>query len=94
MVILNKADCEKINTVVDYICEHYGVSVGEIKKKFGLTTEEYDMISDLMMPAIRYHARVRHLETGIRKLIRTYNGEDMETLKDEESDENENLRAS
>lgn len=91
MTILNKADCEKINQVVDYIIQHPKLSVAQIKRKFHLSSEEYDMISDLMMPAMRYSSRVTHLENGIRKLIRTYENQ----VSDYESDdENEDLRAS
>lgn len=102
MTILEKEDCKKINDVVDYILVHTQTSVGDIKEKFHLTKEEYDMISDLMMPAMRWYNRARHYEMGISKLIGRYKEQDRramdemdtEDVDDEEHSEDEDLRAS
>lgn len=55
MKVLCLDDCRKINEVIDYIIDHYNTPIGEIKKRFGLSNEEYDMISELMMPAMRQY---------------------------------------
>lgn len=89
MTILSLDECRKVNEVVDYILTHYSASIGNIKKKFDLTTEEYDMISELMMPAIHYYNRARHLECGIAKLISVYSkqteGDETNELAEEET---------
>lgn len=87
MTVLNKSECDQIVEIIEFIIHHNQVSVADVKKKFNLSSEEYDMISDLMMPAIRYSNRVRELETGIRKLIKTYSAKD--NLEVDEDDENE-----
>lgn len=57
--ILTRDDCLKINEVVDYIIANRHtdkVTVGMVKEKFGLYDMEYQMISELMMPAMRQSA--------------------------------------
>ena len=69
MTILPLDECRKINEIVDYIVMHRATTVAKVKEKFGLTNEEYDMISELMMPAIRYQNKAYRLEYGIRELM-------------------------
>lgn len=79
MTVLNKDETDKINEVVDYIILNYQTSVGEVKQKYHLTKAEYDMISELMMPAIRWYNEARRLKaenntlkTGIAEIIDKY----------------------
>ena len=53
MTILPQDEIEQIVTVCDFIIRFPSMSVGDIKRKFRLTSEEYEMIFDLCMPKIR-----------------------------------------
>lgn len=68
MTVLNLDDCRKINIVVDYILDHPAKTVRNIKDMFGLSNEEYDMISELMMPAVRRREAARKADQEITKL--------------------------
>lgn len=79
MTILSGVDQDKIIEVSDYLANlaDYNVTVADIKKKFGLTNEEYNMIYDLTMPAIRrsngekfYKFCFRNIEKEIDQVIR------------------------
>lgn len=59
MTVLNLDECQKINTVVDYIVAHPAMTVEKVKRTFNLSKDEYDMISELMMPAVRWKAIAR-----------------------------------
>ena len=72
MTVLNKSETDKINEVVDYILTHYNTSVGAVKRKFNLTKDEYEMISELMMPALRYFNEAKRLEMGINAVKNKY----------------------
>lgn len=61
MTILNLDECRKINTVVDYIVAHPAATVERVKSAFKLSKDEYNMISELMMPAVRWRAAARDL---------------------------------
>ena len=79
MTILSGIEQDKIIEVSDYLANltDYNVTVADIKEKFGLTNEEYNMIYDLTMPAIRrgngerfYKFNYRNIEKEIDQLIR------------------------
>lgn len=53
MTILDPDEIKTINAVMDYILKNPSKTVGTIKKRFGLSEEEYRMIFDLTMPHIR-----------------------------------------
>lgn len=53
LTILPADEIDCIVTVSDFILKFPNMSVGDIKKKFRLTSEEYDMIFELCMPRIR-----------------------------------------
>ena len=54
MVILSEGEIARIISVIDAILSsNSNVSVAEIKKKYGLTSEEYNMIFELAMPFLR-----------------------------------------
>lgn len=72
MTVLNKSETDKINEVVDYILTHYNTTVGAVKRKFNLTKDEYEMISELMMPALRYFNEAKRLEAGINAIKNKY----------------------
>ena len=69
MTVLRLDECRLVNEIVDFIVTHHGVSVAKVKEMYNLTAEEYDMISELMMPAIRYYNKAKRLESGIRGLM-------------------------
>jgi hypothetical protein len=68
MTVLNLDDCRKINIVVDYILDHPAKTVRNVKDMFSLSGEEYDMISELMMPAMRRREAARKADQEITKL--------------------------
>lgn len=79
MTILKGVEIDRIVEVSDYIANlaDYNVTVADIKEQFKLTNEEYDMIYDLTMPAIRrgngerfYKFSYRNLEKEIDQIIR------------------------
>ena len=102
MTVLTRTECKRINEIVDYILIHTNISVADVKEKFGLSKEEYEMISELMMPPLRWYNRSKYYETGIKKLISQYKDQDRqieEQLRKEQEanekyNEDENLRAS
>lgn len=53
LTVLNSDEITTINAVMDYILKNPAKTVGSIKKRFGLSEEEYRMIFDLTMPHIR-----------------------------------------
>ena len=68
MTVLNLDECRKINIVMDYILDHPAKTVRNVKDMFGLNGEEYDMISELMMPAMRRREAARKADQEITKL--------------------------
>lgn len=52
---LPQHEIDEIVKVADYILSHQSSikSISEVKKKFGLTTEQYNMVYDFCMPLIR-----------------------------------------
>lgn len=60
MIVLPQDQIDKMKEIMDYILRYDPITtVGEIKQKYQLTNDEYDMIYDLCMPLIR--------ETGVKK---------------------------
>lgn len=53
MTVLSRDEIDSIVEIIDFINVHSAVSVKDIKRRFGLTSEEYEMIMDLTMPFIR-----------------------------------------
>ena len=53
MIILPSDQIERMNLVTEYILKHPTVSVYDIRRKFSLTKDEYEMIFELCMPYIR-----------------------------------------
>ena len=53
VTILSKDEIDLIVSVADFILKYPNRSVAEIKQRFRLTSEEYDMIFELCMPRIR-----------------------------------------
>lgn len=53
MVIIPQDQIDFMIKVMDYIRKHPNAIVIDIRQRFGLSKEEYDMIYDLMMPLIR-----------------------------------------
>ena len=68
MTVLNLDECRRVNTTVDYILDHPAKNVRSIKDTFGLNSKEYDMISELMMPAMRRREGTRKAEQENTKL--------------------------
>ena len=67
MTTLNLDECRQINTVVDYIMAHPATTVERVKHQFKLSKEEYDMISELMMPAVRWRAAARDFSQDLTR---------------------------
>lgn len=74
MVVLEHDQIERMANIMDVILKYPGLTVGDIKKKYHLTSEEYDMIFDLTMPLIRemnvkryWASKYRHLVTKIKE---------------------------
>lgn len=55
MVVLPGDQINKMAEIMECILSPRGMSVADIKRKFKLTNEEYDMIFDLSMPRIRHN---------------------------------------
>lgn len=102
MTVLNRDECKRVNEIVDYILVHTNISVTDVKEKFGLSKEEYEMISELMMPPLRWYNRAKYYESGIKRLLSQYKEQDRqieeqlrkEQEANEKHNEDENLRAS
>lgn len=65
MTILNRKEIKKINEVVEFIVKRNDerISVNEVKEKFGLSSEEYEMCMEFAMPMIRLDNKLRNGET-------------------------------
>lgn len=70
MKVLCYEDCQKINEVVEHILAHPNDPVWSVKKKFNLSKDEYDMISELMMPALRQKNNAHELKVKIGSILR------------------------
>ena len=81
MTIIPADEREKINEAVEFMITRHSTSVAAVKKRFGLTSEEYDMISDLMMPALRQYNEVVHMKSQIGDLMRKLKEEQNEHSK-------------
>lgn len=55
MIVLPGDQLDKMVDVIECILSPKGMNVAAIKKKFNLTSEEYEMIFDLAMPRIRHN---------------------------------------
>lgn len=53
LTVLDPDEIKTINAVMDYILKNPSKTVGTIKRRFGLSEEEYRMIFDLTMPHMR-----------------------------------------
>ena len=53
MTVLPKDQIDKMAQVMDDILKYPNLSIGELRKRYNLTVEEFDMIYDLCMPLIR-----------------------------------------
>lgn len=87
MIVLSEGQIQLMTLVMDDILKWQsgGVTVEEIKKKYSLTNEEYNMIFDLCMPNMRAHSWENTMKQAdgalkeeIRKVIR------MKTITDSE----------
>lgn len=60
MIVLPQYQIDEMKEIMDYLFKYQALTTVEsVKKKFNLTSEEYDMIYDLCMPLIR--------ENGVKK---------------------------
>ena len=60
MIVLPQDQIDRMKEIMDYLLKYQtGITVGEVKRKYNLTSEEYEMIYDLCMPLIR--------ESGVKK---------------------------
>ena len=68
ITILSADEVDRIVQVEDFIMKFPSMSVGEIKKKFHLSSEEYDMIFELCMPRIRSGSAAMYWRTKYHML--------------------------
>lgn len=69
MTILTGDERDKIVQVIEFLARHKSrYSVADIKKKFNLTSEEYEMCMDLAMPSIRFSNSARFYIQAFRHL--------------------------
>ena len=69
LTILPADEIDYIVTVSDFILKFPNLSVGDIKKKFRLTSEEYEMIFDLCMPRVRSGSAAAYWRTKYHMLV-------------------------
>lgn len=69
MTIIPADEREHINEIIDYIIDNPTASVFHIKQKFKLSDDEYNMISDLMMPAQKQYSKHMHYRIGLNRLL-------------------------
>lgn len=67
--ILTQDEIDRIVEVEDFIMKFPSMSVHDIKKKFHLSSEEYDMIFELCMPRIRSGSASMYWRTKYHTLI-------------------------
>ena len=53
ITILSQEEIDQIVRVEDYILRHPAATVADIRRRFHLTSEEYNMIFDICMPKVR-----------------------------------------
>lgn len=68
ITILSADEVDRIVQVEDFIMKFPSMSVREIKKKFHLSSEEYDMIFELCMPRIRSGSAAMYWRTKYHML--------------------------
>ena len=66
--ILTPDEIDRIVEVEDFILKFPSMSVRDIKKKFHLSSEEYDMIFELCMPRIRSGSAAMYWRTKYHML--------------------------
>lgn len=86
MTVLTGDERDRVVQIIEYITKYKtSATVGDIKKKFNLTKEEYDMCMDLAMPSIRHSNTSRFFIQAFRHLTWQI---DSYLLKLKEMDEN------
>lgn len=70
MQILPQTQIDEMNKIMDFILNHPGVPVEDIRNRFHITSEEYNMIFDLVMPSIRKGNRSGYWKTKYDRLYR------------------------
>lgn len=77
LTIIPHDECERINEIIDYILVHTEskYTVSYIKEKFNLSDEEYEMISVLMLPAMRWYNANSRTKIALRQEIKLRNRE-------------------
>lgn len=69
MTVLTGDERDRVVQIIEYITRYKtSATVGDIKKKFNLTKEEYDMCMDLAMPSIRHSNTSRFFIQAFRHL--------------------------
>lgn len=69
MTVLTGDERDQVVQIIEYITKYKtSATVGDIKKKFNLTKEEYDMCMDLAMPSIRHSNTSRFFIQAFRHL--------------------------
>lgn len=87
ITILSEDEITQIVTVSDYILKHPSITVADIRRRFRLTTEEYNMIFDICMPRVRAGSAALYWKTKYNmvttRLDKILEGVTNNKLKDE-----------
>lgn len=76
LTILDGMEREKIVEVIDFLTDdrYRAITVADVKKRFNLTNDEYEMIFELAMPAIRQNNSMRFYKQLSRKMTKEVEG--------------------
>ena len=80
MTIIPQDQIDKMVEVMDVILKYPYMTVGDIKKRFNLTSQEYEMIYGLVMPLVReanvkkyWAIKYKYIERKLRELLANEN---------------------
>lgn len=77
MTVIPFDEVEAINEIIEYMISHPAEPVRSIKRRFELKDDEYNMVAELMMPAVRQHNTVWQLKHEINKIMKEKGNEDV-----------------
>lgn len=87
ITILSQEEIDQIVVISDFILRHPSITVADIRRRFRLTTEEYNMIFDICMPRVRAGSAALYWKTKYNmittRLDKILEGINNNKLKDE-----------
>ena len=76
MTIIPQDQIDRMVEVMDVILKYPYMTVGDIKRRFNLSSEEYEMIYDLVMPLVReanvkkyWAVKYKYIERKLKELL-------------------------